>query len=150
MKIVFLCHGNVNRSAAGEIIVKTKYPQHEVRSAGLKTKDGQITAKKMRDSLNESGYPTEGIRSSVCTQELLDWADVVFYMDNGNEKRLRDQFGDVPHAERLSNYVPGMNKIPDPAFAAGTELHMKVIKMIETALKNFSEIKEWEATLPDA
>lgn len=136
MKILFLCHGNINRSAAGEIIVKQKYPQHEVKSAGLKTKDGKITAKKMRDALNELGYPTEGIRSSVCTQELIDWADKVFYMDNGNETRLQEQFGEVPHAERLSNHIPGLSKIPDPHFAEGNDLHKKVIGMIERALEN--------------
>jgi len=136
MKILFLCHGNINRSAAGEIIVKQKYPQHEVKSAGLKTKDGKITAKKMREALNESGYSTEGIRSSVCTQELIDWADVVYYMDNGNETRLREQFGDVEHSVRLSSYLPGIDKIPDPHFHTGNEMHKKVIVMIEKALEN--------------
>lgn len=136
MKILFICHGNVNRSAAGHIIVEQKYPQHEVKSAGVKTTDGKITAKKMRDALNESGYPTEGIRSSVCTQELIDWADVVFYMDNSNEKKLEEQFGHIPHAKRLSNYLTGVNKIPDPAFASGNELHKKVIIMIDQALAN--------------
>ena len=58
MKVLFLCHGNVNRSAAAEIILKQDYPHIEVKSAGLKTTDGRITAKKMRDVLNAVGYKT--------------------------------------------------------------------------------------------
>ena len=55
MKVLFLCHGNVNRSAAAEIILRYDYPHIEVKSAGLKTTDGRITAKKMRDVLNDVG-----------------------------------------------------------------------------------------------
>ena len=138
MNVLWLCHGNVNRSAAGHVIMKQKYPQFNVKSAGLKTKDGKITAKKMRDTLTERGYPTEGIRSSVCTQELMDWADVVFYMDNGNEKRLNEQFGLPSKCVRLSNFLSGINKIPDPAFAKGTEMHHQVITMIEKALETWT------------
>lgn len=139
MNVLFLCHGNVNRSAAGHIIMEQKYPKYNVKSAGLKTTDGKITAKKMRDSLNERGYPNKGIRSSICTKDLMDWADVVFYMDNGNEKRLDEQFGLSDKCFRLSNFLPGVNKIPDPAFAKGTEMHHKVITMIEKALETWTE-----------
>ena len=61
MKVLFVCHGNVNRSAAAEIIAKKDYPQLEVKSCGLKTKDGKITAKKMRDVSTSEGYPADGI-----------------------------------------------------------------------------------------
>jgi len=134
MNVLFLCHGNVNRSAAAEIIARHLYPKHNYKSAGLKTKDGKITAKKMRDALSYDGYPTNGIRSSVCTQELVDWADQIFYMDNANEKRFIEQFGEMNKAMKLSNYIAGVDKIPDPAFAEGTDMHHKVIKLIETAL----------------
>ena len=123
MKILFVCHGNVNRSAAAEIIAKVEYPDWEVKSCGLKTKDGKITAKKMRDVLNDAGYKTEGIRSTVITKELVDWADKIFYMDDANEKRFVEQFGDLSKAEKLSNQIAGIKKIPDPAFAEGTEMH---------------------------
>lgn len=138
MNVLFLCHGNVNRSAAAEIIAKKMYPQHEYKSAGLKTTDGKITAKKMRDTLEHNGYDGEGIRSTAVTQELVDWANVIFYMDNANEKRFIEQFGEMPKAEKLSNYIMGIDKIPDPAFAQGTAMHQKVIGMIEHALTRWT------------
>ena len=140
MKILFVCHGNVNRSAAAEIIAKVEYPDWEVKSCGLKTKNGKITAKKMRDVLNDAGYKTEGIRSTVITKELVDWADKIFYMDDSNEKRFIEKFGEMDKAEKLSNHVPGIKKIPDPAFAEGTDMHRNVILLIHKALKSWTTV----------
>ena len=137
MKVLFVCHGNVNRSAAAEIIAKQDYPQLEVKSCGLKTTNGKITAKKMRDVLVDEGYPTEGIRSTVITKELVEWADYIFYMDDANEKRFIEQFGEVKNASKLSNQISGVNKIPDPAFAEGTDMHHQVVKLIKQALANW-------------
>lgn len=133
-KVLFLCHGNVNRSAAAELIARKDYPEHEYKSAGLKTKDGRITAKKMRDVLEEYGYESS-IRSTACTQELVDWADQIFYMDDANAKRFAEQFpNDVHKARKLSDYVAGVKKIPDPAFAEGTDMHRQVVNLIKHSL----------------
>jgi protein-tyrosine-phosphatase len=139
MKVLFVCHGNINRSAAGEIILKKMKPDWEIKSAALKeTKGNELTSKKMREVLNDSGYPTDGIRSTPISQQLVDWADIIFYMDNSNETKLEEKFGiDIfKKSVRISNLI-GIPKIPDPGFAKGSEMHKSVVKFLETALEKY-------------
>jgi protein-tyrosine-phosphatase len=136
MNVLFVCHGNVNRSAAAEIIARKDYPSWKIKSCGLKTTNGKITAKKMREALTRAGYPTEGIRSTVIDQNLVNWADQIFYMDDANERRFIEQFGEMDKACKLGNYA-GVRKIPDPAFAEGTDVHDQVITLIKFALSKW-------------
>lgn len=130
MKVLFVCHGNINRSPSAEIIARQLFPDLEVKSCGLKTWAGRITSKKMRETLNARGFPTEGIRSTPITQELVEWADKIFYMDGGNERRLKEQFGTVAKAQRLSDYVPPMKTIPDPTWGKGYTVHNQLVDLL--------------------
>lgn len=134
MKVLFVCHGNINRSPSAEIIARQLHPEWEVKSCGLKTWAGRITAKKMRDTLNRRGYSTEGIRSTPVTQELVDWADRIFYMDSGNERRWLAQFGAMSKAEKLSNYTQSVNNIPDPTWCKDYTVHEQLVDLLEEAL----------------
>ena len=140
-KVLFLCHGNINRSPAAEIILKNLSPGFEVRSAGLKSDaGGAITAKKMREALKVKGFPSNGIRSSALTDEMISWADVIFYMDGGNKKRLEDKLGGVQEPKfRLLATLIGKTKIPDPNFSKGIEKHCQVIDMLSEAIQKFIE-----------
>lgn len=134
MKILFVCHGNRERSAAAELIAKAKYPQFEVDSSGVAAKPGRITSLKMRKALSEAGYTNISMRSKPITQEQIDWADRVFYMDKGNERRLKEAFGDIAHAQRLSDYVEGEKSIPNPGWCKDMTLHKRIVEMVEEAL----------------
>lgn len=144
MKVLIVCHGNINRSAAGEIILKTMLPVGwEVRSAGLKTKDGRITAKKMRDALTELGFSETSIRSTMMTSHHAEWADTIMYMDDGNERLLNASF--LEHSSKFLHLgsLIGVNKIPDPNYAKTNELHKQVIDMLQRALMTFVLAHNW-------
>ena len=138
MNVLIVCHGNINRSAAGEIIMRTMLPSGwEVRSAGLKADGGRITTKKMREALTELGYAQCSVRSTVMTPELAAWANTIMYMDRTNEFMLMEKY--IDHSGKFLHLgtLIGVAKIPDPNYAKTNELHKKVIGMLEQSLKVF-------------
>lgn len=139
MKVLFVCHGNINRSPSAEIVARQLFPEWKVKSCGLKTWAGRITSKKMRETLNRRGYATQGIRSTPITQEMVDWADRIFYMDGGNERRFLAQFGAMSKAQRLSDYTESVNSIPDPTWCKDYTVHNQLVDLLEEALHKISE-----------
>jgi protein-tyrosine-phosphatase len=131
--VLFICHGNVNRSAAAELIARQKYPRVRFISAGVKADaGGELTSSKMRAALIRASYPGVPLRSTACSQKLINSADVVVYMDQPNLEKLR--------AFKISGKVLinmgeliGKKKIKDPAFSKAPEFD-QCIKDIETAL----------------
>ena len=136
--LLFVCHGNRERSAAAELIALARYPEFAVYSSGVAGTSGHITSRKMRQALAEAGYSTVSMRSRAITAAQIDWADRVFYMDRGNERRLQAAFGDIAHSERLSNYVQGENRIANPGWCKDMSMHRRIVSMIEEALQRLS------------
>jgi len=66
LKLLFICTANINRSRTAEDILKNS-PDYEVQSAGI------------------IYHPAGG---QVVTQELIDWADRIFVMDENNDRHL--------------------------------------------------------------
>tara|TARA_R110000772_G_scaffold190703_2_gene301507 strand:+ start:18911 stop:19255 length:345 start_codon:yes stop_codon:yes gene_type:complete len=75
MKILFLCTANIQRSRTAEDHFRENYPEHSYKSAGLSEK-----------------YCKQH-RTTVCTTELLDWADKVFAMETMHLQRIEDYAG---------------------------------------------------------
>jgi predicted protein tyrosine phosphatase len=71
MNVLFICSQNQLRSPTAEAVFKN-YPGVETRSAGT-----AIDAEK-----------------SV-TREMIEWADLIFAMENLHYKLLKDQFGEL-------------------------------------------------------
>jgi protein-tyrosine-phosphatase len=143
MRVLFVCHGNIERSACAEIVARELYPNWEVKSCGVAGRQGHITGKKMRTALAQKGFPSEGIRGTPISQELVDWADRIFYMDGGNQRRLEDQFGRLPHAQRLSDYVPGARSVPNPGRCPDLSMHLRIVDM---CLEAFASIEQERLT----
>jgi protein-tyrosine-phosphatase len=139
-RILIVCHGNLNRSAAGEVILRRMRPNSvEVRSAGVRATPGRIMAKNMREALVARGHcSAEGpfTRTISLTGELVRWADQVLIMDDSNEAKLHEQFlGElsgktVVHLGRLL----GVGKIPDPHFDPTGRKHHEVVTLLERAV----------------
>jgi len=74
LKLLFVCTANINRSRTAEDLLKGS-DRYEVQSAGIKKHD-------------------QG--KQVVTQELVDWADIIFVMDEDHDRHasiLQERFG---------------------------------------------------------
>ncbi len=132
MNILFVCTGNINRSPAAEIIYHTLSPSDNVTSAALTNKKSLITTKRMREALEKAGYKYTEIRSKPVTQVLIDWADLIFYMQKSHLKDLQ-KFGTSSKYFPLSKFI-NQAKIHDPAFDSS---HPMVVHDIERAIRKF-------------
>jgi len=76
IRVLFLCHYNRKRSATAERVF-AKDPSLDVRSAG-----------------------TSGEAMVQVNARMLEWADIVFIMDDDQRRDLARMFPDVPAASR--------------------------------------------------
>lgn len=89
MNILFLCTANLNRSRMAEVHFAAKYPANIYRSAGLSQKEC------FRNGI------------TLCTVAMLEWADVVFVMEDSHVKRIEQHT-----AQRFLSKITNLN-IPD-------------------------------------
>lgn len=93
------------------------YPQLNVVSAGFKPSTRRA-AKKVRDWMSAcQGISLERHVPQKVTQEMIEWAEVVVYMDGGNHNRLLDFDVTGRRVECLGTSI-GKDRIRDPAFVA--------------------------------
>ena len=99
--VLFICKGNINRSAIAEYILKQLLEGVDgvnVTSSGTTAAFGSWgskATKKMRALAVVKSVPNlENHRAQPTTQQLIESSDQVYYMDRGNEKKLKKMFGD--------------------------------------------------------
>ena len=129
--ILFICTGNLNRSAAAHVILEFHNSNHKVQSCGT----GKVAPlhrkipRKMRLALEELAYNPNDHRSQGLTPELLEWADQIVCMGNVHVKRIAEQY--PQYNNKVINWL-----IDDPHFATGVEKHRAVTKEIEIKVLN--------------
>jgi protein-tyrosine-phosphatase/predicted ATP-grasp superfamily ATP-dependent carboligase len=102
--ILFLCHGNIIRSALAEALVRRELAALNLRiaSAGVGARTGREPDERACEVARELGVSLEGHRARPVTDALLAAADVVFVMDELNEGLLLSLH---PHARRKLRFL---------------------------------------------
>jgi len=143
MKVLVLCHGNVNRSALCAAVLQ-QHSHLEVKQAGVKPdlRPG-VAAKKMRDAAAGYDIDLSEHRSQYITPDLYTWANVIIDMDAGNRKRLeafRDRH-DLPKRKmvNLGEWCdPITHRVADPAFLKRGDPKMdEIVRQIIDASMRF-------------
>lgn len=141
MKILVVCHGNINRSPLAWAIMRSE-SNHKLESAGFKP-GGSKAAKKLRDWAELEGWPLESHRPSQIDLDRVEWADRVVLMDGGNYKRFKQLFPNFLGKVRMLGDYADVPRIPDPGFMsrADPRLH-QTYELVVYASKQFLKALE--------
>lgn len=129
IKVLFVCTGNINRSAAAEVLSRA-YSGWECRSAALNGKAGRLMSPIMRRLLS-----VEGFRSTAFIPELAAWADHLVGFQPS-------------HIAALSTWGKPVHLIgiKDPHFDSTGQRHEECLRILREALPQL--YKELEGEQP--
>ena len=142
-KILFVCMGNICRSAAAEAVMKKQIEERglsagfEIDSAGiLDYHEGERADSRMRQHAARRGYEVTSISRPVKTADF-DKFDLIIGMDDMNIRDLHNRARTASHKAKIHRMTEYSKKydyshIPDPYYggAAGFEL---VLDLLEDA-----------------
>ena len=110
MNILFVCTGNTCRSPMAAALLKKKFPQAEVQSAGVFAGENQRANRHTITSLQQKGIELEH-QSQPVGPRLLNWADIVLTMTTQHKQSLILQYPDYSDTfYTLKEYVSETDK----------------------------------------
>ena len=118
-QILFLCYGNINRSALAHVIAEQSLETTGIKffSAGFHTPDNRPADPNMVKISAENGVDLANCRSTTISEDLVNQADIILAME-------------IQHLERLtSTYPSAKNK----GFLLGT---LTVNESFDTEIKD--------------
>jgi len=132
--ILFVCTGNINRSAAAEIMFNAIFKKiAHAKSCAVNGKSGVPITPKMTKVLIDNGFPQTSHRSTAISNELLDWADIIIGFQPSHLTNIAKR---GHRAINIVDFIPGnkQKKVPDPHFDSSGKTHKVVYAMIAAAL----------------
>ena len=141
--ILFVCYGNIMRSAFAEACFRHEISQHTTlantrfASAGVRAQPGERAEPHARSMSKQFGLSLEHHRATPTSTTLLQNYDRIYIMDQLNEELL---LGDTPAAASktayLSTLIPGSAKaIEDPYCQTSKQLEA-CFRTIQLAVRN--------------
>ena len=149
MKILFVCLGNICRSAAAEAVMKRFVEERgvssafELDSAGLiNYHEGEPADPRMRAHAARRGYVVDSISRPVRTCDFFDF-DLIIGMDDRNIDELKQRAPDLTSEakiHRMTDY--SRNKlydyVPDPYYSGADGFEL-VLDLLEDACAGLLE-----------
>ena len=141
-RILFVCLGNICRSAAAEEIMRTYLKRAglekeiEVDSAGIGYHEGDLADPRMRMHASRRGYHITHRSRPVRTEDFYEF-DLILGMDDANIDALREKAPDVESEKkirRMTDYcrTKTADYVPDPYYG-GAQGFENVLDILEDA-----------------
>ena len=121
-RIMFVCHGNIIRSAFAEAVLRSELARMGIESIQVRSSGTNASARREADVravalAAEFGVQLDQHRASCVTHDSVEASDVVLAMDFVNEAKLRAAFPSAWRKVLLMPRAPGERgsaEIPDP------------------------------------
>lgn len=117
--VLFLCYGNINRSAAAELLLRGAPGSErlEIHSAGFHPEDGRPVDPNMAAILREQGMNSDAASSTTLSEALLARSDVIFVMEKDHHDRVAALSPDAAKRTFLLGGQLADNRAPGGAIA---------------------------------
>ena len=147
-KILFVCHGNICRSAIAEYLFQDMVRKSgqgdafDISSAATSTEElGNPVYPPARRLLSQHGIDCSGHCARQITKADYGRFDLLIAMDGRNVRNMERMFGGDPEGKihLLSEYGTFSGEIEDPWYTGNFE---KVYGQIEDGLKGLLKMKE--------
>ena len=139
--IIFICHGNICRSPAAEWIMKYLLQRYNLeedffvlsRATSLEEIGNDIYPP-MKRALYNKEIPFYSHHAQRISQDDLDRADYVFYMDTLNKSYMERLFGQLPEkCQIITKYSKNIGFIDDPWYTGQFD---EVVEQITECCEN--------------
>ncbi len=145
-KILFVCLGNICRSAAAEAVMKSVLARKGderflVDSAGiLSYHEGEKADSRMRYFAGQRGYDVTSISRPVRSSDFEDF-DYIVGMDDSNIDDLKERVATVEEESKIHKMTEfcvnvEADHVPDPYYG-GNEGFERVMDLLEDACEGF-------------
>jgi protein-tyrosine phosphatase len=140
--VLFVCLGNICRSAAAEAVMKHVLKKHSdhrffIDSAGiLSYHQGEPADQRMRYFAGQRGYDVTSISRPVTPRDFDDF-DIIIGMDDRNIDDLKERAATVEHLQKIHKMTDfcvnvEATHVPDPYYG-GNEGFERVMDLLEDA-----------------
>ena len=139
-KILFVCHGNICRSAFAAELARARLPNYQVESAGLSDEEGRQTPHEIAELARARGVELRRHRSVRITEAQVQAADLILVSDLENMKALRAAWPvAISRSTMLGLFAePAVVSIPDPYGAPRTEAS-ESLDLVASAVNGLSK-----------
>ncbi|GAA5186456.1 low molecular weight protein-tyrosine-phosphatase [Ferrimonas gelatinilytica] len=137
--ILVVCVGNICRSPTAEAMLKARYPEKQISSAGVGALVGKPVDPKAARLLEQAGLPHQDHRARQLTQEIAREADLILVMEPGHIGAVT-QIAPFSHGKvfLLGKWL-GDLAIPDP-YRQSEEAFAHVYGLMEKACNGWSKV----------
>lgn len=144
--ILFICHGNICRSAAAEYVFKEivkkagRENEFHIFSRGVSNEEyGNDIYPPMKRALAKARIPFDTHFAMKMSKSDYESADAIFYMDKSN---IRIASYLIPDTKKIyhpmSEFTPSVGDVEDPWYSGEFDHVLKqIIKCSEDILKHF-------------